>query len=201
VLDLHVLRDIHRFWFGELRSLADFPEAKTSIWYQQSDETDHHIREHYGRLIPEAASTPWDVELLSREEAVALIVLLDQFPRNIFRTSSEAFAYDARALELTRALGAPGFERFFWIERVALLLPFEHSEDIGDQDYAVLLAAELAVVAPENLRSFCRYTLDYATLHRDVVRKFGRFPHRNALLGRHSTLEEEAFLAEKGRGF
>ena len=201
MLDRSVLRDVHRFWFGELQSPSAFPEAKTATWYQQSDETDRQVRERFGRFIPEAAATPWDVALLSREEAVGLIVLLDQFPRNIFRSSGEAYAYDARALELARALGATGFARFYWIERVALLLPFEHSEDLGDQDYAVLLAAELAVGAPENLRAFCREALDYAAWHRDVIRKFDRFPHRNALLARQSTPEEERFLAEKGRGF
>ena len=76
--------------------------------------------------------------------------------------------------------------------------PFEHSEAVGDQDNAVLLAADLAIRAPENLRAFCRYTLDYATRYRDVNRKFGRFPHRNTLLGRQSTLEENAFIAGTG---
>jgi uncharacterized protein (DUF924 family) len=199
--DPSILRDIHQFWFGELRSPEDFSEAKTAIWFQQSDETDCLIRERYGMLISEAASTAWDVAKLSREEAVALIVLLDQFPRNIFRNSSEAYAYDARALELSRTLGSTGFERYFWIERVALRLPFEHSEAVEDQDYSVLLAADLAVRVPEHLRAFSRYALDYATRHRDVIRKFGRFPHRNTLLGRQSTPEEDAFIAEQGRGF
>ena len=132
---------------------------------------------------------------------VALVVLLDQFPRNLFRSSGEAFAYDWRAREIARALLATGFGRFFWVERIALVLPFEHSEELGDQDYAVLLSAELAVGAPENLRELCRGTLDYATRHRDIIRKFGRFPHRNGLLGRESTAEEAVFLAEKGRGW
>jgi len=197
----NVLRDIHRFWFGELRSPADYPDAKTAIWYEQSDGADHYIRESYGKLIPEAAAITWDVASLSREESVALIVLLDQFPRNIFRNSGDAYTYDAKACELARALSATGFDRFFWIERVALLLPFEHSEDVVDQDYCVMLAAELAVAAPENLREFCRNTLDYATWHRNIIRKFGRFPHRNSVLGRQSTPEEDAFIAEHGRGF
>jgi uncharacterized protein (DUF924 family) len=196
-----ILRDIHHFWFGDLRSPEDFSEAKTALWFQQSEETDCFLRERYGILIPEAASAAWDVAKLSRKEAVALIVLLDQFPRNIFRNSSEAYAYDARALELTRALSATGFERYYWIERVALRLPFEHSEAVGDQDFSVLLAAEFAVRAPEHLRAFSRRTLDYATRHRDVIRKFGRFPHRNTLLGRQSTPEEASFIAEQGRGF
>jgi uncharacterized protein (DUF924 family) len=201
VLDKSILRDIHRFWFGELRSPDDHREERTAIWYEQSDETDREIREKFARFIPEAAATAWEVGGLSREEGVALVVLLDQFPRNLFRSSGDAFAYDSRAREIARALLATGFGRFFWVERIALVLPFEHSEEVGDQDYAVLLSAELAVGAPENLRELCRGTLDYATRHRDIIRKFGRFPHRNALLGRESAAEEAVFLAEKGRGW
>ena len=201
VLDRSVLRDIHRFWFGELRAPADHDKERTAIWYQRSDATDREIGEKFGAFIPEAAATVWDVGALSREEGVALVVLLDQFPRNLFRSSGEAFAYDWRAREIARALLAAGFGRFFWVERIALVLPFEHSEEVADQDHAVWLSAELAVGAPENLRELCRGTLDYATRHRDIIRKFGRFPHRNALLGRESTAAEAAFLAEKGRGW
>jgi uncharacterized protein (DUF924 family) len=200
-MDRASLRDVHRYWFGELKAPDDLQKDRTRIWFKQSDEIDRHIRGTYGPLIPEAAAIAWDIGLLSREEAVALVVLLDQFPRNIFRDSAEAFAYDGKARETTRALIGTGVDRFFRVERAALVLPFEHSEDVADQDYAVLLAAELAVGAPEALLEFCRDTLDYATRHRDIIRKFGRFPHRNAALGRESTPEEAAFIAEKGRGY
>jgi uncharacterized protein (DUF924 family) len=96
---------------------------------------------------------------------------------------------------------APGLDRFFWIERVSLLLPFEHSENVGDQDYSVMLSGKLAVNAPPPMLEFCRIMIDYATKHRDVIRKFGRFPSRNALLGRQSTPEEETFLKEHGPGY
>ena len=195
-----LLRDIHRFWFGELKSPEDLPE-RTDIWFKQSDEIDRQIREAFGGFIPEAAATAWDVNGLSRVERTALVVLFDQFPRNIYRASGEGFAYDAKAREIARALIRSGIETFFWVERVALVLPFEHSEDMADQDYAVLLAAKLAVGAPESLRDFCRTQLDYATWHRDIIRKFGRFPHRNAVLGRESTAAEAAFIAERGRGY
>jgi uncharacterized protein (DUF924 family) len=201
IMDRDTLRDIHRYWFGELKSPDDFPEDRTEIWFRQSDETDRHIRETFGRFIPEAAATAWDVGRLAREEGVALVVLFDQFPRNIFRDSAEAFAYDARAREIALALIATGRCRFFWVERAALAIPFEHSEDMADQDYAVMICAELAISAPERLREFCRDKLDYATKHRDIIRKFSRFPHRNAVLGRQSTPEEAAFVAAKGRGY
>jgi uncharacterized protein (DUF924 family) len=200
-MDTAILRDIHRYWFGDLHSPDDFPKAKSEIWFRQSDATDDYIRETFGRYIPEAAREQWDLALLSREEQVALVVLLDQFPRNIFRNSGEAFAYDARAREIARALIAGGWNGFYWIERTFLCTPFEHSEDIAEQDYSVLHAAGLAVSAPAALTGYFRDILDYATKHRDLIRKFGRFPHRNAVLGRPSTPEEEAFLKEHGRGY
>ena len=200
-LDTAILRDIHRYWFGDLRSPVDFPKDKSEIWFSRSDATDSHIRETFGRYIPEAARERWDLALLSREEQVALVVLLDQFPRNIFRDSPEAFAYDPKAREIAEALVKPGWGGFYWIERTFLFTPFEHSEDIAKQDYGVLLAADLAVSAPAPLTDYFRSVLDFATRHRDLIRKFGRFPHRNAVLGRPSRPEEEAFLREHGRGY
>jgi uncharacterized protein (DUF924 family) len=200
-VDTRRLRDIHRFWFGELAAPDDFPKAHTDMWFDRSEEADSHIRQAYGPFLAEAAAIDWEPSRLSREEAVALVVLLDQFPRNMFRDRGEAFACDGKALATARALVAGGLDRFFFVERTAIALPFEHSEAIADQDYSVFLAAELAVTAPEALRDFCRGTLDYATRHRDVIRRFGRFPHRNALLGRPSTPDEVRFLAEHGRGF
>jgi uncharacterized protein (DUF924 family) len=130
-----------------------------------------------------------------------LVVLFDQFPRNIFRTSGEAYAYDALARDIARRLIAGGRERFHFIERSFLYLPFEHSEEVADQDYSLFLFAELALAVPESLRDYFRRDLDFVTKHRDIVRRFGRFPHRNALLGRTSTPEEEAFVKEFGRGY
>jgi uncharacterized protein (DUF924 family) len=200
-VDHRILRDIHAYWFGDLKSPDDFPKEKSEIWFKQSDATDSYIRDTFGGYLPEAAKERWDLANLSHEEAIALVVLLDQFPRNIFRTSGEAFAYDATARDIARRLIASGTERFYCVERAFLFLPLEHSEDVADQDRSVLFYAELAVTAPEGLVDYLRSNLDFATKHRDLIRKFGRFPHRNALLGRKSTPEEEAFLKEHGRGY
>jgi uncharacterized protein (DUF924 family) len=201
LLDRSILNDIHRYWFGRLASPDELPQEKSKIWFKQSDETDEHIRLVYGPYIREAADLHWDLPALSREERIALIVLFDQFPRNIFRASGEAFAWDAKARQLARHLITMGRESFYWIERAFLFLPFEHSEHVADQDYGVLLYAELAVTAPDGLQDFARTHLDYATKHRDIIRRFGRFPHRNVMLGRPSTPEEEAFIGEHGRGY
>lgn len=200
-MDTAILRDIHFYWFGRLNTRAELPEDRMKLWFRQSDATDAFIRATFGQHITEAAETEWDLEALTREEQVGLVVLLDQFPRNIYRTSSAAFAYDTRARAIARDLIGLGRDRFFLIEQVFVFLPFEHSELVADQDTSVMFFAELAVTCPESFRDYARNSLDFATKHRDLIRRFGRFPHRNVLLDRPSTDEEKAFIAEHGRGY
>jgi uncharacterized protein (DUF924 family) len=195
------LRGIHRYWFGELTSPGDHLPNTGELWFRQSDETDRHVSEAYGSFIEEAAGKDWDMSGLSREESLGLVVLLDQFPRNIFRNSGKQFAFDEKARDITAALTSGGLGRFYPIERDALSLVFQHHEDAEAQDIAVLMAAELAVSGPENMLDMHRSFLDFACKHRDLIRKFGRFPHRNAHLGRTSTPEELAFIQEHGRGY
>ncbi len=195
-----VLQDIHRYWFGELTAPTERTPDKAGMWFAQSDETDAHIRDTYGRYLDAAAAIDWDLGALSREEQVGLIVLLDQFPRNIYRTTGEAFAYDAKARAIARKLLADGLDRYWMHERFFMPLPFEHSEDVADQDYAVWLYAGMTLAPPEGWEEDRRLGLDYATKHRDIIRKFGRFPHRNVMLGRESTPEEVEFL-KGGRGY
>ena len=149
-MDKAILSDIHAYWFGDLVADDDFPKAKSEIWFERSDATDAHIRDTFGGHLDEARIASWNLSALSRREAIALVVLLDQFPRNIFRTSGEAFAYDEKARDIARRLVASGPDQFFWIERAFLYLPFEHSEDIADQDRSVMYYAELAVTRARN---------------------------------------------------
>jgi uncharacterized protein (DUF924 family) len=196
-----ILDEVHLFWFGELTAPTDRHEEKAAIWFKQSDETDRAIADRFGSYLQPAAEAEWDLAALTRQEAVALVVLLDQFPRNIFRNSGEAFAFDPIARGIAGRLVEGGVDRFYWVERSFLFLPFEHSEDVADQDYCLFLYARNALAAPESFRESTRGGIDFATKHRDIIRKFGRFPHRNAALGRASTEEELAFMAEKGRGY
>ena len=195
-----ILRDVHRYWFGEPASPTSKSPDKAEIWFRQSDATDAHIRDTYGKYIDQAAAIAWDLGALSREEQAGLIVLLDQFPRNIFRTSGQAFAYDAKARELANTMLAEGLERFWLHEQVFVCLPLEHSEAIEDQDRSVYLFAKMTMDAPDDWAEDRRLTLDFATKHRDIIRKFGRFPHRNEMLGRASSDEEREFL-KGGRGY
>jgi len=126
---------------------------------------------------------------------LALLILLDQLSRNLHRGSAEAFAADAKARAIARGMLARDFDKALTpVERMFVYLPFEHSEDLADQDLSVRLFAALDAELAEK-------TIDYAERHREVIRRFGRFPHRNAALGRVSTAEELAYLAEPGAGF
>jgi uncharacterized protein (DUF924 family) len=196
-----VLKDIHDYWFGALKAPDDrSPADKSAIWFRRSDETDAHIRETWGPFIARAAAVDWDLGALSREERVGLVILLDQFPRNIYRTTGEAFAYDPKARGIAGRLIADGVDRLWLQEQNFVFLPFVHSEDVADQDHALLLGARAAIDAPEAWKEDRRINLDFATRHRDIIRKFGRFPHRNEMLGRDSTPEELEFL-KGGRGY
>lgn len=197
------LDTIYDFWFGEDRASSTINPARIHWWMVQSDETDNTIRQRFGHFLRPASQRDWAIEALTREQGVALVVLFDQFPRNMFRTSGEAFAYDHLARDLARRLTAGGWDCFPAMERFILGLPFVHHENEDDQDYAVMLISEICVRANTETKAQVRFDLDQATRHRDVIRRFGRFPHRNAMLGRVSTPEEVEFMktALRGRGF
>lgn len=179
------------FWFAGGRD--SFREA----WFRKDEAFDAACREAAGDLVGPARDGALDGWAETPEGALALLLLLDQFPRNLFRGRAEAFAADAHARAIARRAV---LERRFDLaltptERVFLYLPFEHGEAMAEQDLSVALF--------EGLRDFPAHakpggTIDYAWRHRAVIRRFGRFPHRNAALGRASTPAEEAWLAAGG---
>ena len=179
-----VLSEIHRYWIGALPSPTHLPEDRKDMWFTQSDATDGHIRAHFGAAVPEAAALDWDLDALPKGEQIALVVLLDQFPRNLFRGTAQAFALDDKARGIARQLISTGKDRFALIEQLFLAIPFEHSETIADQDYAVWLMSGIAVAAAEAFPDYARWALDLFIVHRDIIRRFGRFPYRNKALGR-----------------
>jgi uncharacterized protein (DUF924 family) len=183
------------FWFGVPGAPAH--GRARAEWFRKSDVFDAEIAQRFGGLIEQALRgelRDWDAP---PEGALARILLLDQFTRNVFRDSPRAFAGDALALAAARAMVASGQDHALLpVQRAFVYLPFEHAEDPGLQDEAVRLFGQLAAAAPE-----LDGMLDYAQRHRAVIARFGRFPHRNALLGRASTEEESAFLREPGSHF
>lgn len=182
------------FWFGRPGVPSRFEQRE--VWFKVDPGFDAQCREQFGALRERAAAGDCADWTLEAEPCLALILLLDQFPRNLFRGRAQAFATDAQARDAARAALGRGFDRSLpasW--RQFVHLPFEHSEDLADQEVSVKLAAVLArdpAFAP---------ALDYAQRHHAIIARFGRFPHRNAALGRTSTPEEDAFLKEPNSSF
>jgi uncharacterized protein (DUF924 family) len=162
-------------------------------WFKKSDAFDDALRLRFEATHHAAARGEYDAWLESAEGALALILLLDQIPRNIYRGSAHAFATDAKARQAARIAVERGFDKAVDPDlQPFLYLPFEHSEDAGDQARSVeLCAARAAATGDEG-------TLKWAKLHKDIIDRFGRFPHRNACFGRATTPEEQAFLDEGG---
>lgn len=175
--------DVLSFWFEEL---------KPADWFTKSDATDALIRERFANLHDELTRVPTNELARSERTALAAVIVLDQFPRNIYRGTPRSFASDPQALQLAQLSVAKGFDKSLNKDQaVFLYLPYEHSEDLAHQDQSVTLMTALGD------ESYTRY----AEAHRDVIREFGRFPHRNEILGRASTPEEEDYLAKPGSGF
>ena len=143
-MDAQLLDDVYDFWFGDIGDADVLPEERLRYWMAGGEVTDREIRAGFGDSIARAAAVQWPVESLTREQAVGLVVLFDQFPRNCYRTSGEAFAYDHLARDLVRTLEASDWS-FTLAERFFLGLPYVHHEDMASQDRAVFLEQVLDV--------------------------------------------------------
>ncbi len=180
--DFPWVENVLAFWF------AMSPEA----WFERSPALDRECAERFGEVHAVVAALPADDTAATAPRALAAVIVLDQFSRNMFRDTPEAFAFDDQARAIAEAALARGLDQGLGVnERLFLYLPFEHSERAADQARSVQLFTALGL--EEYLR--------YAIAHRDVIARFGRFPHRNAILGRTSTPEETAFLQQPGSSF
>lgn len=185
-------QEVLLFWFGGPQERG----KRHKRWFEKDAALDRQIRERFLGVYEEAAAGRLARWKDRAPDCLALILVLDQFPRNMFRGSARAFAADPLALEAARHALGQGFDRAMLpVERLFVYLPFEHSERLEDQ----LTACELLqpLTAFEETGDAYRY----AVAHRDIVQRFGRFPHRNAALGRASTAEEIEFLKQPGSGF
>jgi uncharacterized protein (DUF924 family) len=184
------------FWFGELaEGLAD--ARHRARWFKPCATFDQECRARFGLLLTERAPAWGD----SAPALLARIILYDQIPRNIFRGTAAAFAYDTHARKLARQGIAKGKDKLLsQDERAFFYRPFEHSEDILDQYLSVGLYTTLRDQAPKSSRSYAGSHLRSAQQHRDIILDFGRFPHRNVVLGRQSTPLERAFMT-RNAGF
>ena len=183
------------FWFGP-PELAD-TEAVTSRWFRKDPAFDQEVRERFGALIGQALDGGLQDWAWQPGPALARVLLLDQFTRNAFRDTARAFAGDALALAAARQMVAQAQDQALPpLRRVFAYLPFEHAEELAAQEEALRLFARLAQDVPA-LDGY----LDYARRHHAIIERFGRFPHRNAILGRPSSPEETEFLSQPGSGF
>ena len=183
------------FWFGAPGS-AEFAMQRKA-WFTKDAEFDRRIAGLFGATIEQALRGELAAWAATAPGALARIIVLDQFTRNAFRGERRAFAGDAQALAAASALvGSRQDELLPPFMRAFVYMPFEHAEGMAMQDEAVRLFTRLDAVAPE-----LAHMLDYANRHRFVIERFGRFPHRNASLGRQSTAEERAYIATPGSAF
>jgi uncharacterized protein (DUF924 family) len=172
---------ILRYWFDELQPAA---------WFRRDERVDAEIRERFGALYQQLAQLRPE-QIATPGESIAAVIALDQFPRNMFRGTPRAFATDALALSIAQRAIATGFDaQLTPQQRLFLYMPFQHAEDRAAQARSIELFTQLGLA--ENL--------DYAHRHKEIIDRFGRFPHRNEVLGRESTAQEREFVATH-RGF
>lgn len=178
-------QEIISFWFEEI---------DPSLWFQKNEQFDAQIRDRFAisyNMARDGLCNDWDRDA---DGCLALCILLDQFPRNMFRGRPEAFATDHKALLVAKHAVARGFDQILPVmKRRFVYLPYEHSENLPDQKKSVDLFGKIKKDDPIGY--------DYAVRHYDVIEKFGRFPHRNKILGRENTPEEDEYLAQPGAGF
>src|SRR5262245_45913120 len=200
--------DVLEFWFGRGPWDVARLEERSRFWFGANDapaaiaERDALIRSTLEPLLERAARGELANWAASPKRRLALILLFDQVPRNAYRGTAAAYAFDREALALTvDGLQLAADAALEPLERMFFYLPLEHAESMDAQDASVAAFERLAVDAPAGLREFCAATLEYARGHREIIRQFGRFPHRNRVLERPGTPEEAAWLAAHGERF
>lgn len=193
---------IRTFWFGSSNDDAEVAQQHAKLWWSKNPEADEEIRNRFGSQLELAASGALDGWADSPAGLLSLLLLTDQFPRNIHRNTSQAFGCDHLALSWCQRGLDQGFDKLLRpIERVFFYLPLEHSESLAMQERSVHLYTRLYQEVPVEHMDTFRVFLIFALRHRRVIERFGRFPHRNQILGRESTPEEILFLQEPGSSF
>ncbi|MCA1993504.1 MAG: DUF924 domain-containing protein [Coleofasciculus sp. S288] len=186
--------EILEFWFGKPDD-AEYGKRR-KVWFTKNPDFDQDVRSRFLNDYQQAVVGQLDDWKATPQGCLALIILLDQFPRNMFRGQPQAFASDSQALAYAQHAVNQGFDQeLLPIQRWFIYMPFEHSENLNDQRQCVELFSTLKEY-PE-----CTSGVDYAYRHLRVIERFGRFPHRNEILGRETTPEEAEFLKQPGSSF
>ena len=192
---------VHAFWFGGSAASPEVLETHAPLWFNGGEAFDRILTAQFQPLLETLSAGPLARDWAGRgpRQRLSAIIVLDQMSRNIFRKSPRAFAQDMLALDLCKEGLAAGEDRgLSEVERVFFYLPLEHSEAMEDQKASVALFTRLAEEARPEFREFAGTTKNYAEQHLKAIRDFGRFPHRNDVVGRQSTPDEQEWLAEGG---
>ncbi|WP_211444560.1 DUF924 family protein [Collimonas humicola] len=193
---------IRQFWFGDNPDDAAVASQQSALWWSKNPAIDLQIRERFESVLLAADSKQLSDWETTPHGVLALVILNDQFPRNMYRETPRSFAFDEQARGFCRLGLQPGFyDALRPIERSFLHLPLTHSELLADQEQAVALAAALVEQVPASHKECFAGYLSFAVRHRDIIARFGRFPHRNRILQRPSTAQELAFLQQPGSSF
>ncbi len=201
-MNTDTIADIVGFWLADSRDAPERAAARRSWWYEGGPAVDEEIRARFGDLVPRACAR----ELMGWQDtpdgALALILLLDQFTRNLYRNTVDAYAGDSCAFDIVNAAIATGLDRALHpVARIWLYHPFHHAEEVTEQDRGLGLLRALRQEADPAWHAYVDRSIKGWTRHRDIVARFGRFPHRNAVLGRESTAEEQAHMDAGGESF
>lgn len=198
------------YWLGDAVVSAEESKRRSKLWYGFDPEIDRQLSQQFKTSLQQAESGELDSWCDSPEGSLALVILLDQFSRNIYRGTRDAFKNDQKALDIAQTtIENKNDTQLPLIGRAFLYHPFEHSEEIKDQQISVSLFDKLYREGhreghregQKDWSAQLKNFLDYAIDHRDIIVQFGRFPHRNAILGRKNTAREEAFLSKDKRTF
>lgn len=194
--------EILSWWFGDIDGPHDIDRSRFAVWFAGGADFDREVRERFGADVERALRGELDDWAETPRGRLALVILLDQLTRNVFRDSPRAFDGDPKALALTREAIERGDDRALRVvERQFLYMPLMHAEDREAQKESLRVARALMSELPEPIRAQFSGYLEHAEKHAAIVERFGRYPHRNEVLGRETTPEERAFLEEHGRGF
>jgi len=189
--------DVHKFWFAGAENDPVGAAKKMDFWFKADPATDAVIAGHFSDCIEAAAGGDYAEWAANPSGCLSLILVLDQFPRNLYRGTAGAFRHDALAFGLTViGLRLDFLSQLSPIEQVFFLLPYQHIEDLARQQEGVNLYARLAESVSPQWHTLIKGCRDFAQLHCDLIERFGRFPHRNEALGRASTDAERAYLQD-----
>lgn len=189
------------YWFGASLSNPATLNDQAKYWFQANAVRDREVQRHFGEWLHPIAQTK-TVEFVHPDLLLAGVLVLDQFPRHIFRGKAEAYAFDDNALGLLdAALGKEWDRQLHPLQAAFLYMPLQHCENKERQEQSVALYEKLSDRTEPAYAQFIAGNLDYARQHQQLIERFGRFPHRNAALGRESSHEELEYLARDGRRF